>query len=77
MHHRSDLEALDGIREPSGVREIRLRERPPAHGFGMAPDKTVIGDRPVSGSRQALAGVAADIAGAAGHQDRLSHAHRL
>ena len=55
------------------VRKIALDERPPADRLAMPTRQIVENHRLVSGSRQDLAGVAADVTCSARDENRLSH----
>ena len=57
--------------EFAAFREAALDQRSPAHRLALTARKIVENHRPVSGTRQYLAGVAADVTGPTGDQNRL------
>ncbi len=73
VQDRGHIEALQRIGKPPGIGEVGLDQRTPPDGFPMAPDQAVVGDWPVPSTRQGLARMAADIAGAPGYQNGLAH----
>jgi hypothetical protein len=59
------------LSEFAAFREVTLDQRPPAHRFAVTARKIVENHRTVSGPRQYLASVAADVTGPARYQNRL------
>ena len=57
--------------EFAAFREAALDQRPPAHRIPVTARKIVENHRTVSGPRQYLAGVAADVTGTTRDQNRL------
>jgi hypothetical protein len=57
--------------EFAAFREVALDQRTPAHGLAVTARKIVENHRKVSGPRQCLAGVAADVTGPTRDQNRL------
>ncbi len=73
MHDGGDLVLAQGGPEPRRIREIGLDERPPADRPAVPVDEIVVTDGNEAGGGQGLAGMAADIAGAAGDENLLWH----
>src|SRR5712691_5686915 len=73
MHHRGYAVRGQRRSEPGAVVEIALDKRAPTHGFAVAARQVVVYDRAITRGGQGLAGMAADIAGAASDEDRLRH----
>jgi hypothetical protein len=62
---------VERLSEFAPFREVALDQRPPAHRVAVTARKVVENYRMVSGPRQYLAGVAADVTGATRDQNRL------
>jgi hypothetical protein len=77
MHHGADAVVSHRRDESRAIGEVGFDERAPAHRLAMSARQVVKGDRPVAGACQGLAGMAPDITGAAGHQDRSRFVHWL
>ena len=73
MHHRGGLPSGKDLIQPRPVQKIALLEGAKFHRIGPAGGQIVIGDRHIARRRQKLAGMRADIAGAAGDQDMRHH----
>src|SRR4029077_20737635 len=71
MHDRSRTIARQNLAQAAAVGERTDLERAPLHRLGVAALEAIIADRIEAGGAQRLAGVAADKARAAGHQDGL------
>src|SRR5579864_1728715 len=63
----------EGFGESRGIVQIALNARSPTHRLAVAARQIIVDHRSVAGGGQGLAGVRADIAGAAGDEDRLRH----
>ena len=62
---------VERLSEFAAFREVALDQRPPAHRLAVTARKIVENHRTVSGPRQYLAGVAADVTGPTRDQNRL------
>ena len=72
MHHGDGLIAIENLAQAGSVGNLALFERPPLHRPAIAAGEIVVGYRLVAASRERLADVAADIAGAAGDKNARS-----
>ena len=70
MHDRSHMMRTHRRDQPVAVVQIALHQRTPFHRAAVAARQAVIDDRPIAGGGKRLAGVAADITGTAGNEDR-------
>ncbi|MPL60930.1 hypothetical protein SDC9_06495 [bioreactor metagenome] len=77
MHHRDRLPPGEDFVEPRAVGKLALFERTELHRVAPAGDEAVIGDGHIARRPQRLAGVRADVAGAAGDQNVLCHRRLL
>jgi hypothetical protein len=71
MHHDRDAMPLERRSQLPAFRDVALDQRPPAYRLAVTTRKIVENHRTVSGPRQDLAGVAADVTGATRDQNRL------
>jgi hypothetical protein len=71
MHDRVDAMIAERAGKGFAVADVTLDQRSPVDGVGMAGGQVVIDDGQVTGFGQGLAGVRADIAGAAGDKDAV------
>ena len=70
MHDRADVVAIERGADRGDVRDVAFDELAVLHRFAVAGDQVVEDDDAVAGARQRLGRVAADVAGASGHQHR-------
>ncbi len=68
MHDGHGPVTTHHLDQPFAVADVALFERPEPDHLAMAEAQIVVGDRLVARLGQGLAGVAADVAGAAGDQ---------
>ena len=73
MHHRPDPDSAAASRRPARGRRHRLRPAGPSAPPRDGRRRGCRGDGGIARPRRAPCGVAADIAGAAGDQNRLAH----
>src|SRR5579871_496745 len=71
MHRRGDVVLAGGAADQIDIGDVAFDQRSTLHRVGMAGAEIVQGHRAIAGRGQRLAGVGADIAGAAGDQDGL------
>ena len=69
MHQRDRLIPLQGCPDSRDVGDVTFLKRSPFHCPWIATRKVVVCDRQISGMSKRLAGMAADVAGTAGHKD--------
>ncbi len=69
MHHGVRPVAADHVAQARRIRDVALLEGAPADRVRPAALEAVVGDGQVAGPGQRLAGMAADVAGAAGNED--------
>ncbi len=74
VHHRLDPVSADRRPDCAGIQDVSFDQLAVAHRLTVAGAEVVVDDRLVAAARERLAGVAADVAGAAGyeHPARLS-----
>src|SRR6202040_177728 len=75
MHDRRHPIGAKSCGQSFSIRQIALNEWSPAHRFAMAARQIVEDHRPVSGARQDLTSVTADVSRSTRHQNRLKTAH--
>ncbi len=74
MHDRYGLSPPHHVQQPLTIADVPPLERTEPHERLEAVTEVVVGHRQVAGPGEGLAGVTADVAGAAGHKDAGSAA---
>src|SRR5439155_4629910 len=69
VHHREDAVMPQRVADRRAIGDVTRDERSVLHRFAMTGDEVVEDDDRVAGAVQRLRRMAADVAGAAGHED--------